>query len=366
MKVNYSIGVKLGGSGIGSIAYRGASAFAKQKFLQDTYAVGFSEQAKRLGHPHDLGLTKVIRSEPWRDVAFDLLTSQLLSKSAIFYGWAAHSLYSLKSAHQKGATTVLDRSSVEASRQQKLLNDEYQKWGYPGFNIPDISLKRMLQEYQETDFIIVSSQFIADSFKDSYYYKKIRVNPLGVDLDKFQERQDFDQNHFTLTFLGEVGIRKGVPYLLEAWTKLQLKNATLQLLGPIRPEIPQLIKSRGWNMSNVEMPGFVDDPHQKLKQSSLFAFPSIEDGFGLVVLEAMSSSVPVVVSQSTGAKECLRDGQDGFLIKTGNSSELSDKINYFYQHRDQVEKFGRSARKQAQKYSWQEYERRLIDLVKKL
>jgi len=103
-------------------------------------------------------------------------------------------------------------------------------------------------------------------------------------------------------------LRKGIQYLLSAWDSLDLPNTELIVTSNV-DESAQSIVEEFNDTEDIHFVGWVDDLYEQFGKSSLFVFPSLEDGFGMVVIEAMASGLPVIVSENTGAKDCVREGR---------------------------------------------------------
>ncbi len=303
-----------------------------------------------------------------KDNIFDLWASQKLEKIGkidAFYGWAHHSLMSIRMAHRKDSITFIDRGSAEIRVQIDMLVREFKKVGLNVLPISEKIVKKAVLEADETDFVVVPSTFVRNTFIDAGYPEgKILLNPLGVDLERFVPKNDgLEDDIFRVIFMGILGVRKGVHYLIRAWKKLEIPRAELLLLGGFDTLSKEVILNEAKNGKNVIFAGGTATPEREFMRSDIFALPSNEDGFGSVVLEAMACGLPVIVSENTGAKDCVRDGIDGFIIPTADVDAVCDRINYFYKNRDKVEEMGRRAREQALKYDWESYRKRLAGSV---
>jgi glycosyltransferase involved in cell wall biosynthesis len=104
-----------------------------------------------------------------------------------------------------------------------------------------------------------------------------------------------------------------------------------------------------------ETPGFTSDPPAAYADSSVFVLPAIEDGYPLVVLEAMASGRPVVVSENTGTKDAVRDGVDGFVVPIRSPDALAEKLQWLLDHPAERAAMGRAARERALQFPWERY-----------
>lgn len=92
-----------------------------------------------------------------------------------------------------------------------------------------------------------------------------------------------------------------------------------------------------------------------LRQSDVYVFPSYLDSWAMTVVEAMACGLPVIVTESTGAKDAVREGESGFIIPTGDLDSLKEKILFFYNNKVKIKEMGECAVKSAKLYTWENY-----------
>ena len=100
-----------------------------------------------------------------------------------------------------------------------------------------------------------------------------------------------------------------------------------------------------------------------MRQSHLLVFPSLFEGFGLVLLEAMSVGVPVLATERTGAPDIIENMKEGFIVRAASSENIVTILSKVLENREQLAEMGASAFKRAASLSWAEYRRRLFSLV---
>jgi glycosyltransferase involved in cell wall biosynthesis len=188
---------------------------------------------------------------------------------------------------------------------------------------------------------------------------RILLTPLGVDVDYYVPGTSVSQEDevFRVVYVGQLCLRKGVHYLLEAWQKLQLKQAELILVGDtVKGELEEDLKDHLSRSETITIRSHTPDPVKAYQQASVFILPTLEDGFGLVVLEAMACGIPVIITEHTGAKDCVRHELDGFIIPPYSVESIADTLRYCYYHRAKLKEMGNNARKQAEQFSWARYQ----------
>jgi glycosyltransferase involved in cell wall biosynthesis len=168
---------------------------------------------------------------------------------------------------------------------------------------------------------------------------KIRLVPNGVDTERFKPNGDCTQikqhiragNRQIVLSVGRLIPRKGLSYLVEAAkTVVKERKETLFVIvgnGPLRSRLVADVEAAGLAGNFVF---FGDASESDLTElyccADVFAFPSIQEGQGIVLLEAQSSGVPVVAFDVSGVAEAVRNGETGLLVKAGSSAELAKAL----------------------------------------
>ena len=223
-------------------------------------------------------------------------------------------------------TLVCDRGSTHFRHQARVLENEYAALGmrYGGRDrwIED----RELSDYEVADMIVVPSNFVRDTFvSEGVDAAKVRVVPYGVESPVFLVPRALPRTR-TVLFVGIVGIRKGIHYLLECARRPSMRDVTFQLAGTIEPDFRPLLKCLP---ANVILLGRI--PRTELKtyygSARVFVLPSLEEGLALVIGQAMSAGLPIVCTRETGAEMLARDGREAFIIPSRNVDELESRIS---------------------------------------
>jgi glycosyltransferase involved in cell wall biosynthesis len=232
--------------------------------------------------------------------------------------------------------------------------------------LPIPLVRRMQREYELCDKIIVLSSVARRSFEQFGYGNKAIVVWPGVDHLFFKPSVEPRQPHlFRVCYVGRVELAKGVGYLLQAWKRLGLLRAELLLVGEIQPEMNSLLRS--CSAANLRLAGVLaqEELAECYRESSVFAFPSVNEGFGLVLLEAMASGLPVVGTEKSGAQDCVTEGQDGFVVPARNVEAIADTILWCYQHQNETAALGKTARAKVERhFTLSHYEERQIALYR--
>jgi len=373
MRVVYSIGSRFAGGGIGTTAYHAARGI---------FRAGHLARLITLGHepteiPEELIVSlwfpsrRFLRLAPLRyywvkDRVYDRRAAKRLPRELdVFHGWNSHCLGCLRRAKERGAITFVERASAHISVQARLLAEEHERFGLP--RPPHLAklAERSLAEYETADYVRIPSEFVRRSFvEEGFPEDKLVQGPFGVDLDRFTHQPE--PKRFTVLFVGHIGVRKGAPDLLEAWARLKLGGrARLVLQGWVNDAVAALVEDFR-RRCEFETPGFTRDVAESYANASVFVLPSIEDGYPLVVLEAMASGRPVIVSENAGSKDAVRDGVDGFIVPTRSPDAIAEKLQWLHDHPAERAEMGRAARGQALKFPWERYGHSLVAAYEKV
>jgi glycosyltransferase involved in cell wall biosynthesis len=228
---------------------------------------------------------------------------------------------------QRGGKFICDRGSTHQRYQAEIVADEFRRWG---LEAPPSDLRDTVREeaiYAMADAITVPSSFSRRSFiQQGVPAEKIHTIPYGVRLETFSKVADPLADTFNVLFAGHVSLRKGVPYLLQAFQQLKHPRKRLRCVGAIAPEIKQLL-GRLPNQ-DVEFPGSVPQAElpRMMSESHVLVLPSIEDGFGLVLSQALACGCPIVASTNTGGDDLITDGVEGFIVPARDVAALAARL----------------------------------------
>ena len=194
--------------------------------------------------------------------------------------------------------------------------------------------------------------------------KKLIQIPYGVDLTNFKQIQKED-DIFRVIFAGSLSLRKGVHYLLKAFSELGLKNAELVLIGSVSNEIKSFMeKYKRYYHYIGKVPHL--ELYRYLSQGSIFVLPSIEEGLANVIPQAMACGLPVICTTNTGGADIIRDEKEGFIIPIRDVEALKAKILYLYENEDKRKFMSEEALKRAKEFTWDAYGNKVITAYKKI
>ena len=264
----------------------------------------------------------------WSNYTLDAYVASHLPQGDVFMALSNTGLNAGIKAKQKGMVYVCDRGCSHIRYQDTILREEHQIQGIPFSGIDPRIINREEAEYAAADAITVPSSFSKRSFIEmGVPEKKIYTVPYGVELARFHPTGEPDPHRFDVLFVGGASLRKGIPYLLEGIARLKHPNKHLHIVGVISRDIQPIIKKYS-NEISVVSAGHCPQTRLKdiMSRSHVLALPSVEDGFGLVMAEAMACGCPVIATMNTGAVDLYEDGVEGFIVPIRDSGALTARM----------------------------------------
>lgn len=229
----------------------------------------------------------------------------------------------------------------------------------------DSVMRYMNKELMIADYFFVASDFVKNSLK----YCEISDNkiiklPYGVDLDKFTPTKKLERSEkLQLLYVGSVACKKGIHHLLKALDSIDPDKVELHLYGVYNKvdELYHNMKSR----NNVYLHGFAttDKLSKIYSEADVFVFPSTNDGYGFVVLEALACGLPVICSNNAGACDIIKDYRNGFKFDSGNISQIVNLIQWCLYNRDKLVQMRQEARNSVLSRTWDGYNKKLISFI---
>jgi glycosyltransferase involved in cell wall biosynthesis len=294
----------------------------------------------------------------------DYTTARLLGDedAVVFYSGAG--LRTIRAARRLGILSICQVHHCHVLEQERILRDEAARGAvaYSPIYAPE-QIRWQVAEFESVDVILCPSETVKESFlRQGIATERLIVVPHGVDVPETglgqppADRPD----EFRVLYVGQLHFRKGLRYLLEALSGLVERGVQCRLAGP------------DFGLAGVrwdDYPGYVErtgplkgaDLWKEYLSADVFVLPSVEEGFGLVVLEAMRAGLPVIVSSAVGACDMVRDGVDGFIVPVGNATAIREKIEWMIDHPEQRKQMGVAARDRASSgLGWDESAARLV------
>jgi glycosyltransferase involved in cell wall biosynthesis len=368
----YSIFARIGGHGLDTDSFEALRASYRGKFLGK--AVAYDNRQTEIPDR----FIQSLRWHPVRLISFigrpyyygakkkylDRIASRHLETGRydFFHSWSGDCLETLRVAKAKKVPSLIEiptwhrgSQKPEISGQNSVVNRNW-KSGLL------LERERFLEEYDLATLVVVLSEKAAESFRAANFPdEKLFYLPRGVDVDRFKPGSAPDGRKrapiFRAIFSGALIERKGIHHLLEAWHRLNLRDAELWLLGSVHEEAKPHLKKFGG--SNVCVLGFKRDLENYLNQGSVYVFPSRLEGSAKTIYEAAACGLPMITTREAG--DVVRDGVEGIIVQPGDVDAIAAAIEHLYRHPEIVTSMSAAARQRVvENFTWNHYRTRLL------
>ena len=267
------------------------------------------------------------RFNQWISDTFDAWLRRRIEPCDALIGISGAGLTAGPLVQSRGGKFICDRGSTHQRFQDEVMAEEHRRWGLPYAPPPAHILRREEALYALADAITVPSNVARRSFlAQGIDPEKVHVIPYGVRLDRFTPTDPPPANSFDILFAGQIGLRKGIPYLLEAFARLRHPRKRLTLVGSVQDDIRPLLATLP--TENVSFTGSLPQAElaRRISRSHVLALPSVEEGLALVQGQAMACACPVVATAATGAEDLFTDGIEGFIVPDRDTIALADRL----------------------------------------
>jgi glycosyltransferase involved in cell wall biosynthesis len=302
-----------------------------------------------------------------RAVARRLLSEA--DNTTLIYAYEDGARESFIAAEKTGRKRIYDLPIAHWRTLRRLLEEEADRlpeWACTMEGLKDSQAKhdRKDSELHLANEVVVASSFTQKSVQGDFPDLPVHVTPYGCPeprLDKPTARGEGAP--LELVFAGHLAQRKGIADLISALDLLAV-DWRLTIAGPLPAEVPQPLEHFLKNR-RVNWLGAV--PHitlmEQMRQAHAFVFPSIVEGFGMVITEALAAGLPVITTPNTCGPDILTEGQDGYIIPIRDPEALADRITRLAENEPKRRAMAASALRTAQRMSWSRYETQISGLV---
>lgn len=309
---------------------------------------------RKLGLPEPLEERATI----WRDRMFDRRVARKLPRDIdLVIVQDGQALATARAARRAGIVSVLNETTGHPLRALRTYREEAKH--HPEFadslstHMPLSAFEFMRAEVLEADHVLAPSEFVRQTLlEQGVDDRRISLLPYGVDTDRF--RPDWapaSDGRFRILYVGNIGQKKGIKYLLEAIRRLGRADIALTLVGRVVGAGAGLAPYRDLFTHMPHVPYF--QVHEMFRNADLFVYPSLHEGAAFANLEAMAAGLPVVTTHNAGS--VVRDGIDGFVVPIRSIEALVDRIALLRRDPDKRAAMGRSARERAEQFTWHHY-----------
>ncbi|MCF0051774.1 glycosyltransferase family 4 protein [Dyadobacter sp. LJ53] len=302
------------------------------------------------------------------------VASQLpgLQKSGlnVVYAYEDGALETFRQAKKLGITCVYELPIAFWETSRKLLLEEAARlpeWSETlagGISDSEKKLQRKSMELDLADIIVTPGSFVADSLGTLAREKKLVVSPFGSPENNLSTKKTRRNNRpLRVLFAGSMGQRKGLADLFEAIKILDTEEIELVVLGSLLREL---------SFYRNKLTRFTYEPTRPhadvltlMRSCDVFCLPSIVEGRALVIQEAMSQGLPVIITANTGGRDLVIEGGTGFEVPIRSPGAIAEKLRWFLDNTDQLDQMSINAQRHAASYSWAGYTNKIILEIEK-
>ncbi len=321
------------------------------------------------------GKTLAVQNQVYqRDTDFDLMMARKLPSlaSTHFWGFQGSCHASLSAARASGKTAICELATAHVVQARKILSEEAKllpEWADSIDNLyfPAAYEKRLEEEPFLADHVVAASRFTQWTLEASGLNPaKISVLPLGFEAEKIPFSQGvagFGKRPLRLLYAGTVTQRKGIAYLLDAVEKFDKRDVELHIIGGIQGSGSAFLKR-----------SHLYTHHLPVSQSELFArygdydalvLPTVFEGFGLVIVEAMAAGLPVITTSHSMGPDVITQAKNGYLVPIRDVEALVSSISALQKLTEpEYLQFRKEAREAALRFTWDRFRMELADLIR--
>lgn len=282
------------------------------------------------------------------------------------YAYEDGALATFKQAKQLGLYCIYDLPIGYWKSARLLMQKEFEinpQWSstLTGFNDSPEKLNKKDQELALADVIFVASSFTKKTLEEySGNLAEIKVIPYGFpEVKKKKTYVPLTDRKLKILFIGGLSQRKGLSYLFEAVEGMH-NEVELTIVGHKAVAdcnaLNLALEKHKWIPSLSH-----DQVLECMREHDVFVFPSLFEGFGLVITEAMSQGVPVITTERTAGPDLIKNGNDGWIVPAGSSIALKEVIIKILETPQVLEQFGLAAQYKAQTRPWTVYGQEMAD-----
>ena len=369
----YSIFARIGGHGLDTDSFEALRASYRGKFLGK--AIAYDNRQREIPSR----FIQSLRWHPVRLISFldrpyyygakkkylDWIASRRLEGGHydFFHSWSGDCLETLRVAKKKKIPSLIEIPTWHRGSQKTDVSGQKSEVRSRSWKSRFLlERERFLEEYELATLVVVLSEKAAESFRAANFPdEKLFYLPRGVDTERFKPASEPDGRKrppiFRAIFSGALIERKGIHHLLEAWHRLNLRDAELWLLGSVHDEAKPHLKKFG--RENVRVLGFKRDPENYLNQVSVYVFPSRLEGSAKTIYEAAACGLPMITTREAG--DVVRDGVEGIIVQPGDVDAIAAAIEHLYRHPEIVTSMSVAARQRVvENFTWDHYRTRLL------
>jgi starch synthase len=291
------------------------------------------------------------------------------TKFTTVYGYEDCAFETFTAAQERGFTRIYDLPIGYWRTGQRIFAEERERepeWAATLIGAADSEekLARKDEELRLADRVVVASRFTESTLAEARHAREVSVIPYGAPPSDDSELLNSPEK-LRILFAGSLSQRKGLSYALRAVKLLGREHCELTLLGRKAVVgcrvLDDAVREHRWipSLSHREVLG-------EMRVHDVLLFPSLFEGFGLVITEAMSQGTPVITTPNTGGPDVIDNGVDGFIVPIRSAEAIAEKLEVLAREPYRAYEMKLAARAKARMRAWENYRRQLVALAREV
>ncbi len=279
----------------------------------------------------------------------------------VVYATEDAALEAFRTGQQRGLKCVYELPIGHYAAARRIYEEERERCPafantLAGLSDPPEKLARKEQELANANAVIACSDYVRETcVQQGVAESKIYVVPYGA-----PSCEEWTKNNVSLSqplkvvFVGGIGQRKGLSDLLDGLRRFRNSEVELHLMGRFVGNAKEVLLRRKDSFV-YHAPAGRDKVLRLMRECDVFILPSLFEGLAMVVLEAMASGLPVVITPNTGATRFVREGETGWCIPIRRPDAIEEVVHWCLDHRNEVSDMGREAARDISKRTWEQH-----------
>lgn len=308
-----------------------------------------------------------------RDENFDNYLSKKIRQKDydIFWGFQGSCLETLKTVNQSERCSIVELATAHVTEAKKILGEEqrlHPEWADSIDNLifPAEYEKRLQEEPHTAKYVFAASEFTRQSLiNDGVNPEKIKILPLCFNttaIPPCQEFKNIENRPLKVLYCGTVTQRKGIKYLLDTFRKIPKSTAELHIIGGIQGSGKAFDTYKDVYTYHGAIPQNV--LFERYQEFDILALPTVFEGFGLVIPEAMAAGLPVITTQNSFGYEIIKHRENGSIVPIRDTDALIKEILYYASlNNDSFNLLRMAAKNSANNYNRENFRQRIKDII---
>lgn len=304
--------------------------------------------------------------------SFDrIVARRYVSQADAIQAFEYTALASFQRAKERGIATILHIPSLDSAQFNEMRRRERERWNELTSESDAYFDRKFHRRYERrqseialADVIVANSSLTARSHiaaganPEKVFVALLAAPPAIAEIEILSEGR---QRPLNVLYAGSFSLGKGAHYLLDAWKRLNARtSATLNVYG--RVDLPKRVLAAV--AGEVVFHGSV--PREALFRAyaaaDVLVFPTLSDGFGLVVAEALAHGLPVITTDQAGAADLIT-AENGFVIPAADAIALTDALQWCLDNREKLREMRFKALETGRRRQWSDFRRDLVSVI---